>query len=66
MFKKRCISVTDAECSGYPTSTRGENPKGARAMVLEDRRDTITEIIQTLKFYQPFAQKGALSFWSLM
>ncbi|GFG32810.1 hypothetical protein Cfor_06319 [Coptotermes formosanus] len=32
MFKKRCISVTDAECSGYPTSTRGENPKGARAM----------------------------------
>jgi hypothetical protein len=45
--------LSDAEGPGCPsTSTSSEKLQEARTMVLEDRRATVTEVVQTLNIRQ--------------
>jgi hypothetical protein len=45
MFKNGCRSVTDAECSGHPTTTTtAQNEERARELILQNRRVMVNEI----------------------
>jgi hypothetical protein len=49
MFKNGRTSVTDAECSGHPTTaTIAQNEEGARELILQNRRVTVDKITKQL------------------
>jgi hypothetical protein len=48
MFKKVRTSVTDAERSGRPTSTSGDELEEDMAVILEDRRVTTSKMAKIL------------------
>jgi hypothetical protein len=49
MFKNGCTSVTDAECSGRPTTaTTTQNDERAMELILQNRRVMVNEIAKQL------------------
>jgi hypothetical protein len=49
MFKIGCMSVTDAEHSGCPTTaTTTQNEERARELILQNRRVTVDKIAKLL------------------
>jgi hypothetical protein len=56
MFKNGCMSVTDAEHSGHPTTaTAAQNEEQARELILQSRRVTVDKMAKQLNISIGFA-----------